>query len=132
MSVSAKMQHVIIKKAVTMLVAAEIDYAILTPDGELLGTLDVRREDDPVPVRRANAVNNWVEETGYPDRIKALAVGELITFEIENPTVIAEGTVVPRTNSFSAALNSAGMRYLGRDNFIVTSEEGHFEFLRVA
>jgi hypothetical protein len=128
---SVTMKNAVIKKVEAMLKAAEVDYALLTPEGELLGTLDVRRAKGGAGGTR-QLVNNWVEETDYIEKIKKMEIGDVLVFDIEDAEEISPGTNSKRGDSFGSSLNAWLRRAGTSDNYVVAREIGHFEILRSA
>lgn len=125
--VSKTIQLATIKRIEAMCKAAELDYALLTPDGEVLGTLDVRREGE---TSTRTMTNDWEAEFSYTAKVREMAVGETLSFEVPNPDLIPEGAKSKRADSFSASLKNACNRFIGSDKFIVARDGAHFEVLR--
>lgn len=123
-------KRAVIRKAEAMLKAAEVDYAILAPDGELLGTLDVRREGEVEKPKRQLRFD-WIAETNYSGRIQSMNPGELIEFDITDPTLVPEGASSSRASSFYSCVIALLRRLGQQDDFVITSEDGHIEVLRV-
>ena len=126
------MKWLVARKAMAMLESAEIDFAIVTPDDEVHGNLDVRREGDSVPEAKPKraVVNDWVAETDYVNKLKMLKIGDVLELDIENPDETAAGNTATRAYSFSAVVQNACYRYFGKENYLLTRDGGHLEVMR--
>lgn len=115
--------QVALERALVLLRAAKVEYAIRTPDGQVLGDLEiVVRKPKHEPKYRQ--VNSFVALfPGYPDQVRAMAIGDVLTWKLETKD-LAEG--------FRSAVASIARIAFGKGNCISTVREDlTVELLRV-
>jgi len=114
---SPSIQQVAIEKAIKFLTAAKAAFAVQMPDGSFVGDLVVLTKS---PRRK---LNNWrIEMPGYIQKIQAMQVGDVLTWEVESRE---------RGEAFRSAASSQGSTLYGRGAFMTTVTENSVEAMRL-
>jgi hypothetical protein len=114
---SPSIQQVAIEKAIKFLTAAKAAFAVQMPDGSFVGDLVVLTKT------RRRKVNNWcLEMPGYIQKIQAMQIGDVLSWEVESRE---------RGEAFRSAASSQGSQLYGKGAFMTTVSENSVEALRV-
>lgn len=111
-------QQIALDRALAMLNAAGVRYAVQMPDGQIAGSLPVGK----APKTDRRRVNNFMEAyPGYVEQVKAMAPGAVLRWPV----------TADMAEPFRKAVSSTASHYLGAGKCISTINDGHVELLRV-
>ena len=97
-----------LKRAITLLDACGVKYAILKDDGTVIGQLAISQEKKVI---RKPRVNNFIKEfPGYTENIRVMKYGEILRWVV--------GT--DRATQFQSAVTGHASRIHGAGTFIST------------
>lgn len=99
----SKIQQKVIEDAMRKLLAANCKFAILLPDGEKLGDLELAL---PKKHGKGSRINNFIR-TGYRERVRAMKVGDVEVFETDGTSI----------KNYQSAICSCGLRAFGNGHF---------------
>lgn len=122
-------QQVAVDKAIKLLKAAGVQYAIRYPDGATTGDLKIAPPEAVPPARRK--FNNF-RKYGYIAKVDAMQPGDTITIVVPEDVREAGAKAI---DSFQGSIASRAAKSFGPGNFITTATgEGRtaIEILRVA
>ena len=123
MSEPTSVQSAAVQRAIVLLNAAKVEYAIRTPEGEMLGTLEVKPRK-PVKERKWTVVNDFTKMfPGYADQVRAMQPGDVLRWPCKDKV---------QAEQFRASVASQASRGLGPGKSMTTITADHtVELLRV-
>ena len=109
------------RRAVLLLKASQLEFAVKMPDGTVEGTLKIA----PEGAKRAGwkKIHNFQKDYHYIETVQALQPGENYVWDL--------GDNLDKANSFAKVVAAAGCRHIGKDKFISQRKDGKVEILRV-
>lgn len=112
----AAIQQKVIRDALVKLDACGCKYAIMLPDGSVLGELEVINRSG---VKR-HRINHFTQ-TGYIARVDAMKVGDVEVFD---------GSAVTDIENYRSAIGARAIRVFGKGSAETLIKDGKIELLR--
>lgn len=103
-------QQVALDRALTLIKAAGVPFAVLLPDGTKLGELEIKPPRQAPRRKTGRTVKyHWDKDLGHVAQVKAMACGDVLEW------VVAEGG-----ENLRSAVGGAGVRAFGKGSCIAT------------
>ena len=116
-----EIQLLTLNKAIAMLKASGVRYAVETEPGVFVGSLEVKPPRPVKPVRTPR--HQWEKLNPYIDKVSKLLPGEVLTFDMP----------AEHANSFQSAVCGTACRLFGVGNYTTgRTKTGKLELLRVS
>ena len=106
-------QTIVLTRAIAMLRAAGVQFAVQMPDGTKAGDLEIAP-----PLKARVRLNNWNRDTGYIETLKTLSPGQNYTWLMPSEKAIGFQKVVSaqagllwgyEQNTFATTIHADGM-----------------------
>lgn len=122
---TADIKRMCLDKALAFLKAAEADY-VVTFQGEVFQS-EVPAPPPDVQKRKRTQVHNFVQDTDYIHKLRALSTGQTVRFDRGAYAVLKEKKA---WDSFKASVTSQCRNKFGPNNYLIRSTEHCIEVLR--
>lgn len=115
-------KQVALQKALTLLAASGSQFAVIDPDGNTHGTLQVVAPKSPKKTVAYTHKHKFQAKYKYLEKVQALKPNDSIKFDLEPDEVQA----------FQSALAGGGGRFFGPGNYMTARNGNTVELLRLA
>ena len=112
-------QKKVLERAINMLAALKVDYAIRMADGTVLGNLPIAPEKKTT----RTVSNNWTAEfPGYIEQLKGMKLGDVLSWTVDSPK---------RAAAFRASISGNMSHHFGHKSAMTEVRGCTIEVMRV-